>query len=74
MDTDTLYSVSGGWVDTVAGYSIKTVGGQLFPYVYKDSNFYNLYYAFETGYITKKDVYDIGLKIDSTFLKNNPKP
>lgn len=43
---------------TIAGYTFVFSDGQL-PLIYKDSNFYQLKEAYETGFITQEDVYDL---------------
>lgn len=45
-------------VDTVAGYNLTYADGQTFM-IYKDSSFYDVKTAYESGLITKADVYDL---------------
>ena len=57
----------------VAGYII-TLGSSQKLYVHKDSHFYTIKEAYDTGYITKEDVEDFGPKVTSKFRKWEEEP
>lgn len=66
-----------GGLDTVeiAGYIFKLLSSGQDLNVYKDSRFYTIGEAFDLGFISKEDVYDIGMKLNPhDFEENNPIP
>lgn len=69
MDCDQVYTQELRPVE-VAGYIITFGSGQE-VYAYKDARFYTIQKAYDTGLLTKQDVYNIGLKIDPAFKDKN---
>jgi hypothetical protein len=59
--------------EIIAGYTVTFGSGQP-VYAYKDSTFLPIEDAYEAGWLTKEDIYDIGSKVDGSFLENNPAP
>ena len=57
----------------IAGYTIIFPSGQEL-YAYKDSEFYTIKEAFDSGIIQKEDVYEIGTQAGVNFKDQNPTP
>ena len=57
----------------IAGYTIVFRDGAE-VYAYKDSKFYTLKEAYDAGYITKADVYEIGKQVGIGFTEEYPNP
>jgi len=57
----------------IAGYTIVFGTGQE-AYAYRNSEFYTIKEAYDAKLISKNDVYNIGMKLNSDFAERNPKP
>ena len=57
----------------VAGYTIVFASGEP-VWVYKDGQLFTVKEAYDTGVISKSDVYTIGEKVDSDFTSHYPTP
>ena len=57
----------------IAGYVIVFADGQP-VYVYKEGSFYTVKEAYDNGYISKGDVYSIGVQVGVDFTSSYPTP
>ena len=69
-----MYVTLAYWSIEVAGCNIVFTAGGSCPMVYKDSKFYGLAESYDTGLITKEDVYNIGLRVGLDFPNAGPEP
>ena len=64
---------AGPYCATIAGYNIQLPSQSVLFFAYKDSYFYNLGEAYDAGWITRTDVYNIGKQlIGSSFMEQYP--
>ena len=72
-DSDSTDSNNKTTAYSIAGYEfhLKTIDEIS---VAKDGTIYNLKTAYESGLLTKQDIYNIGTKVDSTFTERYPTP